>query len=101
MRSGLACKEALKTMTLAACVLMPAATFAAQTPSDTAGAYASNCAACHGADRLGGTGPALLPENLRRLRKAKAVDAISYGLPASQMLVMRSTADFFLLLGDL
>ena len=30
--------------------------------------YQSYCAACHGADRLGGTGPALLPENLERLR---------------------------------
>lgn len=85
MRSDLACKGALKTMALAACVLMPAASFAGQAAIDTAGVYASNCAACHGADRLGGTGPALLPENLRRLRKTKAVDAISDGLPASQM----------------
>jgi len=85
LRSGLACKGALKVAALAACVLMPVIAFAGQTPSDAAGTYASHCAVCHGADRLGGTGPALLPENLRRLRKAKAVDAISNGLPASQM----------------
>ena len=33
--------------------------------------YADLCAACHGADRLGGTGPALLPENLARLRRPR------------------------------
>ena len=26
--------------------------------------YADKCAQCHGADRLGGTGPALIPETL-------------------------------------
>ena len=31
--------------------------------------YQANCASCHGADRLGGIGPALLPENLSRLKK--------------------------------
>jgi mono/diheme cytochrome c family protein len=30
--------------------------------------YAENCASCHGADRLGLTGPALLPGNLQRLK---------------------------------
>ena len=34
--------------------------------------YQTHCAACHGADRLGGMGPALLPENLSRLKKAEA-----------------------------
>jgi mono/diheme cytochrome c family protein/DNA-binding beta-propeller fold protein YncE len=43
------------------------------------------CAECHGADRLGGTGPALLPENLHRLRKKKAVGVIAEGRPATQM----------------
>jgi cytochrome c553 len=47
--------------------------------------YQRHCAACHGADRLGGSGPALLPENLRRLNKPKAAMAIAKGLPASQM----------------
>jgi len=47
--------------------------------------YAAQCAACHGAGRLGGMGPALLPENLGRLRPAKAFRAIAKGLPATQM----------------
>ncbi len=33
---------------------------------DAAGIYASRCAGCHGADRSGRNGPALLPENLTK-----------------------------------
>ncbi|MEN8107279.1 MAG: cytochrome D1 domain-containing protein [Pseudomonadota bacterium] len=47
--------------------------------------YATHCAVCHGADRLGGTGPALLPSNLRRLRKRTAGQVIREGRPATQM----------------
>jgi mono/diheme cytochrome c family protein len=47
--------------------------------------YQQNCAACHGDDRLGGIGPALLPENLKRLRKKSAVATIAKGRPATQM----------------
>ncbi len=47
--------------------------------------YSENCATCHGVNRLGGMGPALLPGNLKRLRKNKAKDVISNGLPATQM----------------
>ena len=47
--------------------------------------YAQKCAACHGANRLGGVGPALVPENLRRVRRAQAARAIKDGLPATQM----------------
>ncbi|MES9926737.1 MAG: cytochrome D1 domain-containing protein [Candidatus Thiodiazotropha sp. 6PDIVS] len=49
------------------------------------GLYQSHCAECHGSDRLGGQGPALLPENLHRLRKKKAHKAIAEGRPATQM----------------
>ena len=38
--------------------------------------YIKHCAECHGAERLGGIGPALLPENLRRLRKPSAEKVI-------------------------
>ena len=31
--------------------------------------FQESCAECHGVDRLGGVGPALLPGNLKRLRK--------------------------------
>ena len=34
--------------------------------------YDTHCASCHGADRLGGIGPALLPENLSRLKQPEA-----------------------------
>ena len=47
--------------------------------------YREHCAACHGADRLGGMGPALLPENLERLRKAAAEEVIARGRAATQM----------------
>ncbi|HJP22854.1 MAG TPA: cytochrome D1 domain-containing protein [Alphaproteobacteria bacterium] len=52
---------------------------------NTAANYAEHCAECHGAGRLGGMGPALLPENLRRLRKSKAAGVIAAGRPATQM----------------
>jgi hypothetical protein len=47
--------------------------------------YREYCAACHGADRLGGMGPALLPENLERLRKPAAEQVIAQGRTATQM----------------
>ena len=47
--------------------------------------YADFCAACHGADRLGGAGTALLPENLARLRRPEAFKTIAEGRNASQM----------------
>ena len=47
--------------------------------------YQEKCAACHEAGRLGGIGPALLPENLKRLRKKKAAHVIANGRPATQM----------------
>jgi len=47
--------------------------------------YLQHCASCHGADRLGMTGPALLPENLSRLRSTKANVVIKQGQPATQM----------------
>lgn len=47
--------------------------------------YARHCAACHGAERLGGMGPALLPENLTRVKPERAARSIAAGLPATQM----------------
>ena len=47
--------------------------------------YQQHCASCHGADRLGAMGPALLPENLERLRRAEAVKVIAGGRLATQM----------------
>jgi mono/diheme cytochrome c family protein len=47
--------------------------------------YSQHCANCHGADRLGIAGPALLPENLGRLHKEEALQVIRDGRPATQM----------------
>jgi DNA-binding beta-propeller fold protein YncE len=56
-----------------------------QSLQDAASLYHQHCAGCHGPDRLGGVGPALLPENLKRLRPKRAAAAIANGLPATQM----------------
>ncbi|MCC7166972.1 MAG: c-type cytochrome [Rhodospirillales bacterium] len=66
-----------------ACLILLASTALAQ--DDTAKLYAEHCAQCHGPERLGGLGPALLPENLGRLRPAEAVKVILEGRPATQM----------------
>ncbi|CAK0758691.1 exported hypothetical protein [Gammaproteobacteria bacterium] len=47
--------------------------------------FQQHCAVCHGADRLGLTGPALLPESLERLRKPEAVKTLREGRTATQM----------------
>ncbi len=53
--------------------------------ADAAKLFKTYCAECHGADRLGGTGPTLFPENLGRLRPKKARRVIAEGRPATQM----------------
>lgn len=52
--------------------------------------YASHCGACHGPNRLGGMGPALLPENLARLKKADAAAMIRDSRPGVQMPAFRA-----------
>ena len=52
---------------------------------DALSLYATHCAACHGPDRFGLMGPALLPESLERLRKPAAAETIAKGRPATQM----------------
>ncbi|MGD9670542.1 MAG: cytochrome D1 domain-containing protein [Hyphomicrobiaceae bacterium] len=47
--------------------------------------YKEHCASCHGADRLGGTGPALIPQALVRLKREAAAKAIAKGRAATQM----------------
>lgn len=51
--------------------------------ADPTADYAEHCASCHGEERLGGTGPALIPETLGRLRGIE--DVIARGRPATQM----------------
>ena len=52
---------------------------------DVPALYAQHCAACHAPNRLGAMGPALLPDNLGRLRKSEAAKVIAEGRPATQM----------------
>jgi mono/diheme cytochrome c family protein len=47
--------------------------------------YQQSCAGCHGEQRLGGMGPALLPENLSRLKKPEAARVIRESRPGVQM----------------
>jgi len=69
--------------------LRPLALVLALVSTASAGAaqdlYRTHCASCHGADRLGGMGPALLPENLSRLKRADAAKMILESRPGVQM----------------
>ncbi|MDO5647881.1 nitrite reductase [Paracoccus sp. (in: a-proteobacteria)] len=58
---------------------------AAPVLADAADHYATHCAACHAETRLGGTGPALIPEALGRQRPDALTATISGGRPATQM----------------
>ncbi len=61
----------------------------AEIHADAGKLYVQHCATCHGADRLGGIGPALLPENLGRLKREEAASAIRDGRVATQMPAFR------------
>lgn len=58
---------------------------AAATEVNAQALFTQHCAACHGAQRLGAMGPALLPESLARLRKQEALKVIQHGRQATQM----------------
>lgn len=52
--------------------------------------YERHCSSCHGANRTGGMGPALLPENLARLKKPEAAKVIAESRPGVQMPAFKS-----------
>ena len=85
----------LRRLLAAACGLLaaglPALAADDATPVDTAALYRQHCAACHGGQRLGGMGPALLPESLARLRKPEALKVIRDGRAATRMLPFGAT----------
>jgi len=60
---------------------------------DVVSLYDEHCASCHGEDRLGGLGPALLPENLKRLKPEAAEKVIAEGRAATQMPAFGDTLD--------
>ncbi|BCO32167.1 cytochrome c [Thiohalobacter sp. COW1] len=63
--------------------LLPPAVLAAEPAARQL--YQQHCAECHGDNRLGGMGPALLPDVMRRLEPEQAVGVIAQGRPATQM----------------
>ncbi len=73
----------MKRLLLFAGLLAAAGAWGAGT--DAPRLYVERCASCHGADRLGGIGPALLPENLGRLKRDEAAGVIRNGRAATQM----------------
>jgi len=72
-------------LSLAACAPLPHAAAQSAPPPDAATLYQQHCAACHGAQRSGAMGPALLPESLERLRRPDALKVIGSGRIATQM----------------
>ncbi|WP_454742523.1 cytochrome D1 domain-containing protein [Cupriavidus necator] len=75
----------MKTMLRWLAVLALACAIPATHAADPASLYSQHCAACHGADRLGGMGPALLPESLERLRASELDSVLRDGRAATQM----------------
>lgn len=52
---------------------------------DAMALFTAHCASCHAESRLGGTGPALIPETLGRMLGPKLEEVIANGRPATQM----------------
>lgn len=77
-------KLPLKLTVILSSLIFPTA-WAGSANSDILQVYQTHCASCHGADRLGGTGPALLPGNLARLKRPEAIKTITEGRLATQM----------------
>jgi len=69
---------------LVLCALPALSAVAGQAPT-AADLYSLHCTQCHGAERLGAMGPALLPENLGRLKRHEALNVIRDGRAATQM----------------
>lgn len=65
--------------------LLAATAYASVSPEEAINLYQTQCAACHHSERLGGVGPALFPQNLKRLRQKQAIEVITHGRAASQM----------------
>jgi len=74
----------LRPLLLGGLLAIPALPALADAP-DANVLYNHHCAICHGISRLGGIGPALLPDNLSRLKADEAVSVIRDGRPATQM----------------
>lgn len=65
--------------------LLAAASLPAFAGSDAAALFQDHCASCHAPTRLGGTGPALIPESLGRIKPETVETVIAKGRTATQM----------------
>ena len=70
-----------------------AAVLAGPALAEPAEFFAAHCAGCHGAERLGAIGPALIPETLGRMRGPDLAQVIADGRPATQMPGFAGTLD--------
>ncbi len=75
----------MRKILLAVFLLLLAPAQAALAGVDAPGLFKELCAECHSKDRLGNIGPALLPQNLHRLRRKEAAKVIANGRPSTQM----------------
>ena len=66
---------------------------ASQAGPDAAALYAEHCAVCHAPSRLGGTGPALIPQTLGRMGGPTLEAVIAGGRTATQMPAFADTLD--------
>lgn len=73
-------------ISITALLLSLGAAYSQADPVQAEKTYQQLCSVCHGQQRIGGTGPALLPESLGRIKKAEAIQVVSHGRPASQMI---------------
>ena len=84
-------KRAVEALSIATLILTLGGGIAQAADADKVGskdippAYLEHCAECHGAERLGGIGPALIPETLRRIKPDSLAAAIRDGRDATQM----------------
>lgn len=72
-------------------VFCSAIAFAGASQADPATLYQEYCASCHGETRLGGTGPALIPQTLGRMRGPNLEKVIANGRAATQMPAFQDT----------
>jgi mono/diheme cytochrome c family protein/DNA-binding beta-propeller fold protein YncE len=80
-------RQGVRAATLAWALAGACSVRAAEAPAsvDAAALYQQHCLSCHGAQRTGGMGPALLPHSLERVRPAEVLKVISQGRAATQM----------------
>lgn len=84
--NGATCFRGCILLLAAFCAFMQsAASLAATETTGVLKLYKENCAECHGENRLGAMGPALLAGNLKRLQREAAVEVIRHGRAATQM----------------